>query len=212
MHLSLSDLLACPRCGPAHGLVLLPAEVRGRRVVTGVLGCPNCRERYPVENGITDLRVPGAGSAEPAPRTSHAGASHARGDEAVRLAALLGLEAVAGVVVVAGPAAAHAPALARLVDGIEGVALVGFGGPDPIAGGDLSHILVGPRLPFRDASLAGVALTGPATLLLEESARTLRPAARLLLEPVEAALRLRAQDAGMMAVLDAQETLVVARP
>jgi uncharacterized protein YbaR (Trm112 family) len=212
MHLSLSDLLACPRCGPAHGLILLPDEVRGRRVVTGVLGCPNCRERYPVEDGITDLRVPGAGSVEQAPTTRHAGARHAGDDPAVRLAALLGLEAAAGVVVVAGPVAAHAPALARLVDAIEGVTLGGFGGPDPIAGGELSHILVGPQLPFRDASLAGIALTGPATVLLEASARTLRPAARLLLEPVGAALRMRAQDAGMIAVLDAQETLVVARP
>jgi hypothetical protein len=47
MHLSLSDLLTCPRCGPGWGLVLLPGEVRERRVETGVLGVCYYPEHWP---------------------------------------------------------------------------------------------------------------------------------------------------------------------
>ena len=59
MELSLTDLVTCPRCGPTYGLILIPDEVRERRVVSGLLGCPNCRERYGVEAGVADLRVTG---------------------------------------------------------------------------------------------------------------------------------------------------------
>jgi uncharacterized protein YbaR (Trm112 family) len=58
MHILLTDRLACPRCGPEFGLVLLAHEVRDRRVLEGDLGCPNCREVYPVREGFADLRPP----------------------------------------------------------------------------------------------------------------------------------------------------------
>ena len=58
MHILLTDRLACPRCGPEFGLVLLAHEVRDRRVLEGDLGCPNCREAYPVREGFADLRPP----------------------------------------------------------------------------------------------------------------------------------------------------------
>ncbi len=61
MFLELTDLLTCPRCGPGFGLVLLVHEVEERRVKRGWLGCPNCRNDFPVENGVADLRrEPGA--------------------------------------------------------------------------------------------------------------------------------------------------------
>jgi len=62
----LTDLLTCPHCGPAFGLVLLVEQVEARRVIAGWLGCPNCRHDFPVTNGVADLRrepeVPGAPS------------------------------------------------------------------------------------------------------------------------------------------------------
>lgn len=212
MHVSLSDLLTCPRCGPAHGLILLPGEVHGRRVVAGVLGCPNCRERYAIRDGTADLRVPGEGPAEAGAGVSATDPGPAEHDPALGLAALLGLEAAAGVVALAGSAAARAAALARLVEAVEVVVLGGFGEAGPPPPGDFSRILVSTRLPFRGGALAGIALTGPATVLLEEAARSVRPAARLLLEPALPELRERAEAAGLVTVLDAQGTLVVARP
>ncbi|NIN71208.1 MAG: hypothetical protein GTO46_04575 [Gemmatimonadetes bacterium] len=68
MYFELTDLLTCPGCGPGFGLVLLVHEVEERRVIRGWLGCPNCRNDFPVENGVADLRrEPGAsGAARPA--------------------------------------------------------------------------------------------------------------------------------------------------
>ncbi len=54
----LVDHLVCPRCGPPFGLVLLAHDVRDRRVRRGEFGCPNCRDRFPVEDGFGDLRPP----------------------------------------------------------------------------------------------------------------------------------------------------------
>ena len=58
MHLLLTDRLTCPRCGPEFGLVLLADRLEDRRVLEGALGCPNCRDRYPVRDGFGDLRPP----------------------------------------------------------------------------------------------------------------------------------------------------------
>ena len=58
MNVALTDHLVCPRCGPPFGLVLLARDVRDRRVREGEFGCPNCRDRFPVEGGFGDLRPP----------------------------------------------------------------------------------------------------------------------------------------------------------
>lgn len=57
MHILLTDILACPRCGPEFGLVLLADRVEDRRVLEGRLGCPNCREQYPIAGGGVDARL-----------------------------------------------------------------------------------------------------------------------------------------------------------
>lgn len=209
MHLSLSDLLTCPRCGADHGLVLLPEVVRERQVVSGVLGCPNCRERYPIAHGVAELRVPGGGwEPDPAPGAGW-GAGWDEGEWAVRLGGLLGLDGSKGVVLVSGPAAAGAGNLRGLVDGVE-VVVVERGEPGR-GGGEHGGVRAGAVLPFRTASMRGVALTGAATSLLEEGLRVLLPGARLLLEPVVAELRTRAAAAGGSVVLDEGETVVVMR-
>jgi uncharacterized protein YbaR (Trm112 family) len=220
VHLALSDLMTCPGCGPGFGLVLLPDQVRGRRVATGVLGCPGCRQRFPIVDGVADLRpadvrveaaasggLEGAGAAEPGGAGRRPSA-----DEPVRLAALLGLERVSGLVALAGPFIACAPELAELVDQVEVAALMGFGGPLPVVRGEISAFRIGgPVLPFRDAALSGAALAEDATALFEEALRVIRPAARLVLEPATDDLRDRARAAGAVTVLDAPGTLVVAR-
>ena len=58
MHIVLTDVLTCPRCGPSFPLILLANRVENRRVLDGVLGCANCREKYPVQDGLGKLRVP----------------------------------------------------------------------------------------------------------------------------------------------------------
>jgi uncharacterized protein YbaR (Trm112 family) len=209
MHLSLSDLLTCPRCDADHGLVLMPEVVRERYVESGVLGCPNCRERYAITHGIAELRVPGGDTEPESPAGESWGEGWDHGEWAVRLGGLLGLDGSKGVVLVAGPAVLGAGRLRGLVEGVEVVEVkageAGGGG----GGGEGGGVRVGERLPFRTASLRGVALTGSATSLLEEGLRVLSPRARLLLEPVGGGARERVAAAGGVVVLDEGETLVV---
>ena len=65
MHILVTDRLACSRCGPAFGLVLLADRLENRRVLSGHLGCANCRERYPIIEGFGDLRPLSVRSNEP---------------------------------------------------------------------------------------------------------------------------------------------------
>lgn len=190
VHVTLTDILTCPRCGPSFGLVLLADRVADRRVQEGVLGCPNCREQYPVRGGAGDF----GGSADlPAASVDEA----AR----MRLAALLGVTHGPGVVLVAGPASAHASGLAAMLEHVEVVATpcstaatapaagrVGTTRADAPRGVSRIGLAVGAdRLPLASGRLLGAALTGRAAdALLEEGARVLAPMGRLVLDPVPA--------------------------
>ena len=175
MHILLTDIVTCPRCGPEFGLILLADRVEERRVLQGRLGCSNCREMYPVDGGVLDLRL--VEGAETAPDTPDE-------DAAVRVAALLGLAGAGGTVLVVGPGAELAPAIAALVPGLEVVALTGRPAAGPEAPG-VSRVAGGPALPLRGGMLRGVALTGAAAaeVPLAEALRVLAPGSRLLMDP-----------------------------
>ena len=196
MHVTLTDVLSCPKCGPGHGLILLPEEVRDRRVATGFLGCPDCRTRYPVVAGVTDLVV-GAALEGVTPGGDETGAT--------RLAAVLGLEPGRGAVVLAGPAAAQAEALAGLVEGIEVVATTDRGL------GSASAVRLGEALPFQSGRVRGVVLSGAAVGLLEEAARVLSRGGRLLLDPAPPDAERGLAASGMRILAEQDGALVAAR-
>ena len=172
MNVGLVDRLACPRCGPPFGLILLAREVRDRRVLRGDFGCANCRDRFPVEDGFGDLRPPPRTPGAPHPgadcaRTTDdagAGAGDVEGNEAddprraLRLAAMLGVTEGPGLVVLADRHRGEAAALARLVAGIE-VLVVGWGGRGVAAGG-VSAFATGSRMPLRDGVVRGAVAVG----------------------------------------------------
>lgn len=158
MHLLLTDRLSCPRCGPDFGLILLSERMEERDVREGSLGCPNCRDSYPVVGGFCDLRAPPrrgspqglAGPPEPE-ETDPA--------EAERIVALLGVTGGPGTVGMVGRPARHSGALVAAVDGIHVVAV----DPDleawpPTAG--VSRMMSAPGLPLYSRSLRGVAVDG----------------------------------------------------
>lgn len=184
MHILVTDLLACPRCGPEFGLILRADELRARRVIEGCLACANCRTQYPVRRGFSDLRpsASGPGMLEPLD------AENAR--EALRLGALLGEEGT-GVrpVALVGEVAGQAGLLSGWMDGTELLALHA----DLSDAGEregISRLGVGAgRLPFLSGSLGGVAVKGPADVsFIRELARVLSPGSRLVcLEPGEGA-------------------------
>ncbi len=53
---SLLEILCCPL--DKHELELEDAEYDGDEIISGVLVCPECGERYPIEDGIPNLLPP----------------------------------------------------------------------------------------------------------------------------------------------------------
>jgi uncharacterized protein YbaR (Trm112 family) len=206
MLILLTDLLACPRCGPDFGLVLLADRIEERRVREGRLGCPNCREAYAIHGGAADLRLPGA-----APADAEEAAPNP--EAAVRLAALMGLAGFAGMALVAGPGAAHAGEVAGLVPEVEVIAV----GAAPRGGSEprVSRVAASPgRLPFRNGMLRAAALTGGegGATVLHEALRVLAPSGRLVVDPAPPSAAETLREAGARLLLEEPGVVVAAAP
>ncbi|HEX6132949.1 MAG TPA: Trm112 family protein [Longimicrobiales bacterium] len=172
MHIVLTDILTCPRCGPGFGLILLADRIMERRVDAGVLGCSNCREQYPIRDGAVDfVGAAGSGGEEAEDRAADP-----------RLAPLLGVTHGPAFVLLAGPARTQAGALAAMLEDVEVVTVASERTP---ARPGVNPLITGPqRLPVADMKVAGVALTGAAAdALLEEGARVVSAVGRLVLDP-----------------------------
>lgn len=206
MHLLVTDQLSCVRCGPEFGLILAIDEMRGRRVLEGVLACSNCRERYPISEGVGDLRV-----APRDPLSAPASPLPADPDAAARLAALLGVERGPGLLVIAGSSTWHAHPLSQMVDGIE-VAVLRAPLRGEIEQEGVSRISVSDRLPFLTGSVRGAVIEGGSGVaLLSEVARVLGTGARLvfLRPPGDAGALIRAH--GLQSIVESAEALVSQR-
>jgi uncharacterized protein YbaR (Trm112 family) len=196
MHILLTDVLTCPRCGPAFGLILIADEIRDRRVIWGGLGCPNCRERYSIAGGVADLRIRGQEEVEPeveprgASPEGERGAGGTDGSDAdgvadvmesgYRVAALLGVGDLPCTVLIAGYPRSVSSAVAGLLPDSQVAASIGGG---EVTATGTSWIRHGVRLPFRTGSLKGIAIAGrSAGELLAESARVLAPGGRIVME------------------------------
>ncbi|HSJ25590.1 MAG TPA: Trm112 family protein [Longimicrobiales bacterium] len=233
MHILLTDILTCPRCGPAFGLILLADQVVDRRVLEGRLGCANCREQYPVHEGIARFGGTAGKPVADGPGTpgtdTGAGANTGSGstaarspedpDTAMRLAGLMGVTEGPGHMVLLGDAAAHATAVADMIPGVQVVAagsdLAAWPPlPAEYASGDggVSRVEVSGRLPFASGRLLGIAVTGScADAWLEEAARMVAPARRLVLDPAPADAEARLVPSGLQVVAHEGSTLVAAR-
>lgn len=176
MHIVVTDVLSCPRCGPEFGLIVLADRIEDRRVVEGWLGCANCRDRYPILAGVPDLRLE-AGTADWAPASGDA-------ERALRFAALLGVGHAMGTVLVYG---ADAGLLAGIAQLLPNARIVGAG-PRLIEGAfdaGVDTLRVDRRLPLHTGSLRGAAFAAPPTDdLLDDALRALAPGAHLLIDPV----------------------------
>jgi uncharacterized protein YbaR (Trm112 family) len=207
VHVHLIDRLVCPRCGPPFGLILLADRVAESRALAGSLGCPNCRDRFPVEYGFADLRPP---PRDPLPEP---GALPVRPDSAaaLELAALLGVSEGPAHVLLAGEAVWHAEGLAALVPELEVVAVGAALRSLPEEPG-VSRLAAGPALPFRDSALRAVALGDESAMRwLEEAVRVVVPGGRVVLRGAAAGTPERARSAGLAIVLEAEGLLVTER-
>jgi uncharacterized protein YbaR (Trm112 family) len=203
MHLLLTDRLICPRCGPGFGLILLADHLEDRRVIEGSLGCPNCRDRFPVERGFGDLRPPPRKIGEDVP-----GLEPPASPPATEVAAFLGLAQGAGSVALIGDVAGHAAALAELVPGVEVIGIdAGLRAWEE--GEGVSRLIAGSTLPFDSASLRGVGLFAACDpSLATELARVIAHAGRIAVWGTVREWEQRLTSAGLD-VVASQETAVV---
>ncbi|MBW3629268.1 MAG: hypothetical protein KY464_08225 [Gemmatimonadetes bacterium] len=187
MHILVTDILTCPRCGPQFGLIVLADRIEDRRVLTGGLGCANCRNEYPIREGIADLRfgLGGDGAEALAPFDA---------ERAYRLAALSGVADRQGNVIVAGVDAAMLGEMARLLPNAQ---LLGFGSAAPGSAEGASWVLTAGGLPFRDRTAVAAVVAGSTHAAdLPELARVVAPGGRLVLDGIgsEAGASLPAND------------------
>jgi uncharacterized protein YbaR (Trm112 family) len=208
MHLLLTDRLSCPRCGPEFGLILMADEMVERRVVAGSLGCPNCRDRYPVSSGFADLRPP--------PRPPLSGESSLGGGEtldvdAMTVAALLGIPGGPGNVLLGMGVAHLATELSGLVEGIEWIVVAGSPDPD-LPAGPFSPMGVRGRLPLYSRSIRGAVTVGGAEgVPLAEYARVVAPMGRLVILAPSEDTAAAVAAAGLELVLDTGDAVVGGR-
>ena len=181
MHIELTEILKCPRDHAESYLVAAPIAMDGRRIVRGVIGCPECQAEFPIVDGIAYFGERPRAVRPPAP----AGASGAEYDAAA-LAAFLNLSGPGGYVVLVGAAARVGAGLAAAVPGVHVVAV---NPPPGVSGGAALSVLVAAALPVKSAAVRAVALgadhAGPAWL--REGVRVLLPGLRLAVEDERAA-------------------------
>jgi len=201
--------MECPRCGTGFGLILVADGVEDRRVHRGFLGCSNCRDRYPVEDGFADLR-PSPRDPVPEGMLGEGARGEVDGDAeaALKIAALLGVREGPGFLLLSGPHVRHASRLAAMIDGIEILAV------DPALRTvreqpGVTRMQVGVRLPFQVASLRGVVLHGEdGEALFDEGLRVLSPGGRLVYFAPPSSARARMETARMELLLEADTVLV----
>lgn len=221
MHLLLTDRLTCPRCGPTFGLVLRADRLEHRLVLEGVLGCPNCRDAFPVRGGLADLRAPPrgplgaglAGAPDEGDRTCapDARTGEAAGEGASRLLPLLGVVGGPGTVALVGGPARGAASLAAALPDVLVVAI----DPDmrlwPEAPG-VSRLVSAPGLAFRDAQLRGVAVDGRlGEPWLAEAARAVAPRGRVVVTHAGAATGEHLAALGLTVLVAERGTVVATR-
>ena len=204
MFFELTDLLACPRCGPSHGLVLLVDEVEDRRVREGRLGCPNCRTDYRVRDGVADLRLePNAQPPVVAPYED---------DElALKLLALSGRAGQRGLMVLGERLAHIAAAVAGAAPELE-VVTVSVGGATGGVEPGVSRVWCDAGWPLVEYRVDCVAIApGGDASLVETAGRRVAAGGRLLLFDASDADVAAAQAVGLGLVAAEQGTAVAER-
>ena len=178
MHLLLTDRLACPRCGPGFGLILLADRLVERRVHDGTLGCPNCRDSFPVGDGFADLRAPPRGELPEGLAGKDPGLEAAGDDDHERITALLGIPRGPGTVALVGSPARHARYLVEHVKDLDAVVV----DADTASWAEhpaISRVVSWPGLPFFSGMMRGVVVDGRlGKAVLFEAARVTAPKCR----------------------------------
>lgn len=180
MFIELVDSLRCVVPHEDSWLVASADRMDGRRIVEGTLGCPVCRARYAVRDGVAWL---GADERQPVPEEPPP-APEAREADVMRLAALLDLREP-GARAVLGGALGH---LGHELAAVTQAELLLVDPPASVRAGEgVSIVRSDARLPLAEASMRAAALDGRTISALPAVAAVLRDGGRLV-APADAPL------------------------
>jgi uncharacterized protein YbaR (Trm112 family) len=140
MFIDLVEILRCPTPHEDSWLVLAANRMAARHVVDGTLGCPVCKAEFPIREGVADFRR--------GPALPIAASRPADPEQAMRLAAFLGLDDALGYALLMGAWGAHALELRGIVEcplvlcdppadveAAPGLSILRTDGPVPLAAG-----------------------------------------------------------------------------
>lgn len=148
MFIEIAELIRCPQDHEETFCVISADVMEGRRVRTGIIGCPVCKNEYTIEEYVPNFVMPG----EVLPPNSMTKPSV----EAHVVQALLNLSGPGGNVVLVGSAAFLGDGLSALMDGIH---YIGANVPEGIApSAALSALCCPTRIPLKSSSMRGVVL------------------------------------------------------
>ncbi len=214
MHILLTDILTCPRCGPGFGLIVLADRMDDRRIVAGSLGCANCRARYLIEDGVAHLRRPDL----PALEVGETSGGPPEDDRAFRVAAATGTQPPGSFVLLISSNGALAGGIGSLLSGARLVSVTPtdtdeFAEVDSAEGGSTGGVIAGSALPFRSGTFRAAAIVGvvSATVLVE-ARRVLAPGARIVVDLGADDTAERLRELGFEVHLDQAGTVVAAAP
>ena len=153
MHSELVDTLRCLSVHEESWLVAAADETEGRHIMRGLLGCPVCHARYPIERGIADfsggVHVPVALDDDDISVSE---------DAAVKLAAMLDLTDPSGYVILVGSWARLGAALREVV---PVTVLAVNPHPDAAIGDGVSGVTTLDRIPVAASSARAIAFDAP---------------------------------------------------
>jgi hypothetical protein len=199
MNLLLTDQLDCPRCLDGGGLILLADRMDGRTVHAGQLGCPLCRTRFPVENGVGDFSE-GADAVM---------AEQAAAD-ALAVAALFGITEGPATVLMLGAFEGVADQLAGIVPDLRVV--VAHPGARAASEAELVSVLrTGARVPLRAASMRAVLVGKHASDRVADALRVCGLAGRIVMDGVSDAARAEVRAGGYRVVAEDADRMVAVR-
>jgi uncharacterized protein YbaR (Trm112 family) len=179
MLLELSEILACPQCGPPQVMVAVVHESVGHRVTRGFLGCPTCDSRFPIEERAVYLERQESGEPAEAPASWRVSLAE---ESAMLIGAVLDLAQGSGHVLLGSELSDVADAVASLAERWEVVSLSDVRPAHETRSTNVSRIVLsgGAFPPVLPGRLGAAALAGdPGPDRVRQFAATLRSVGRL---------------------------------